>query len=105
MKERAKCIKESHVRLLEGERHFFCNNQQILILGTTIMNEYNLLINALVLCTYRLKWDLLGKHAQKVRLGCTKITAIATCEEEQTGREDTRNWDNVAFNLLMTCIM
>jgi hypothetical protein len=44
---------------------------------------------------FRVKWDPQEKHAQKVRFGCTKIAAMETCEEEQTGRRDTQNWDNV----------
>lgn len=49
------------------------------------------------------KWDPQEKHAYKLRLGCTKITAKERSEEEHKGRKDTRNWDNVALTFIDLC--
>jgi len=97
VKDPAKCFNEFHVRLLKGQIHFFCNNQQILKMGT-VMNNYILLIYAPVylhscFMYFRVKWDPQEKHAYKLRLGCTKITAMERSQEEHKGRKDTRNWD------------
>jgi len=102
VKDPARCFNESHARLLKGQIHFFCNNLQMLIMGTTVMNDYNLLIydpGYLHSCFmyFRVKWDPQEIHAYKLRLGCTKITAMETSEEEHTWRKDTRNWDNVTL--------
>jgi len=53
------------------------------------MNDYNLLIydpGYLHSCFmyFRVKWDPQEIHAYKLRLGCTKITAMETSEEEHT---------------------
>lgn len=37
---------------------------------------------------FRVKWDPQEKHAHKVRLGCTKIKGMETCEEEEKGRKE-----------------
>jgi hypothetical protein len=46
---------------------------------------------------FSVKWDPQEKHAYKLRLGCIRITALETSEEEHKGRKDTRNWDNLTL--------
>lgn len=65
------------------------------------MNNYNLLINArlFTLLFYVLhgKMGPTRKTCTQIQLGCTKITATETSEEEHKGRKDTRKWDNVTL--------